>query len=81
MLGYINPIPYLYYITKRYNMNHLILNNFKEVSDDLIIDVFSYASIAEGVFNEGLFYGDRRLREDEKIDGYIYSILGKISKK
>lgn len=81
MLGRISPIPYLYYIIKRYTMNHLILNNFKEVSDDLIIDVFSYASIVDGVFNEGLFYGDRRMREDEKIDGYIYSILGKISKK
>lgn len=61
-------------------MNRLILNNFKSISDDVILDVFSYVSVSDGVFNEGLYYGDRKLRDEEKIDSYIYQILAEIEK-
>ncbi len=61
-------------------MNRLILNNFKSISDDVILDVFSYVTVTDGIFNDGLYYGDRKLRDEEKIDGYIYKILEKIEK-
>ncbi len=61
-------------------MNRLILNNFKSISDDVILDVFSYVTVTDGFFYEGLYYGDRKLRDEEKIDSYIYQILAEIEK-
>ena len=88
MLGGLSPIPYLYYITKRYNMNHLILSNFKEVSDEMIMEAFTYEAgntntvwMWNGFFWRTKDESDNEIKSDKRIDGYIYKMLEKISKK
>lgn len=58
-----------------------IYKNLTTVSDDDILQTFSYVSVATGIFYDGLFEGDREMRADEQIDNMIYKLLSKIENK
>ena len=57
-----------------------IYKNLTNVSDDTIIQTFSYTTVAHGIYYDGLYEGDRVMRTDEQIDRQIYDILSKLNK-
>lgn len=66
-------------------MNHLILNNFKEVSDDTIMSIFTHRThfcewMYDGLQWRGVDIGDREMNTDDSIDKHIYTILEKTKK-
>lgn len=57
-----------------------IHKNLSNISDEDILQTFSYVSVSSGIFYDGLYEGDREMRTDEQIDKVIYSVLSELEK-